>query len=247
MKNFVASKLRPKFTYKMFLNVFAEELTTPPTEPTKVEGEPVATTTEPKAQGTVNFEDLISKARTEERGKLYPQIEKLKADKNNLLLVVGERDTELANLKTQLADLETNSKQLAKDLKDGTKTNTKVSELTLTISTLERQLEDLQVKYESDVNSLKLTSYKEKKIAEASGELIPELVTGDTEEEINASIETAKTRYAEITQRAVQGVQLPPANPSASTLQIGKELTFEQMQSMSTADWAKARAEMGLK
>ena len=39
---------------------------------------------------------------------------------------------------------------------------------------------------------------KEKLIADAKGEIIPDLVSGETEEELIASVERAKTRYKEV-------------------------------------------------
>jgi archaellum component FlaC len=243
MKNFAALKLRRNFSYKMFLNVFAEEPNTPPTPPT---GDPEPPKADPKPSGTVNFEELISKARKEERDKLYSDINKHREKANNLLLVVQERDNEITTLKAEVEKLRGDYSKVSDELKTGVKTNKTVSELTATISGLERQLEDLQIQYETDVNSLKLDSFKREKVAEVGGELIPELVTGNTEEEILASIETAKQRYAEITQRALNGVQMPRVNPSATQIQL-KDISMDDISKMTPQEWAKHRAELGLK
>ena len=60
----------------MFMPVFAEE--PQGTEPTNPQGgqEPTEPQNQPSAN-TVNFEDLIAKARQQEKAKLYPQIQKL--------------------------------------------------------------------------------------------------------------------------------------------------------------------------
>ena len=42
---------------------------------------------DPKPSGTVNFEDLIAKARKEERDKLYPELNKYKEKVNNLMFI----------------------------------------------------------------------------------------------------------------------------------------------------------------
>jgi predicted RNase H-like nuclease (RuvC/YqgF family) len=253
MKNFVAY-VRSMLKRKAFINVFAEG-TDPNDGGTDPQGgqqdPPAQPQTQPQADpqpsGTVNFEDLIAKARKDERDKLYGEINKLKEKNNSLLLVIQDRDNKIVDLEKQVGKLDKDYKKVSKDLEDGTKTNKTVSELTATISTLERQLEELQVQYESDVNSLKLNSYKKEQIASAGGEIIPELVTGNTEEEITASIELAKQRYAEITQRAVQGVQIPRANPSATQIQLGADLSMDQIAQTTTKDWAEMRKKLGLK
>ena len=201
---------------------------------------------EPKPSGSVNFEDLIAKARKEERDKLYPELNKYKEKVNNLMLVIAERDSEIADLKKQLEDFKKENEKLKKDLESGTKTNKTISELTTTISMLEHQLEELQAKYDADVTALKLEAFKKEKIAEAGGELIPELVTGNSEEEILASIEKAKQRYQEIIQKAVQNVQMPAANPNQNVIQL-KEKSIEEIASMTPQQWAEYRKQLGLK
>ena len=201
---------------------------------------------DPKPSGTVNFEDLIAKARKEERDKLYPELNKYKEKVNNLMLVIAERDSEIADLKKELEEVKKENGKLKKDLESGTKTNKTISELTATISVLERQLEELQAKYDADVTALKLEAFKKEKIAEAGGELIPELVTGNSEEEIIASIELAKQLYQEIIQKAVQNVQMPAANPNQNVIQL-KEKSIDEIASMTPQQWAEYRKQLGLK
>lgn len=239
------------------LNVHAEE----PTNTTNVTGntegvqqvqqgeEPTNKTAkkdDPKPSGTVNFEDLIAKARKEERDKLYPELNKYKEKVNSLMLVIAERDSEIADLKKELEAVKKENAKLKEDADKGVKTNKTISELTTTISVLERQLEELQAKYDADVTALKLEAFKKEKIAEAGGELIPELVTGNSEEEIIASIELAKQRYQEIIQKAVQNVQMPAANPNQNIIQL-KEKSIDEIASMTPQQWAEYRKQLGLK
>ena len=236
------------------LNVHAEE----PTNTTNVtgnqedgqqgqQGDNKATKKDdPKPSGSVNFEDLIAKARKEERDKLYPELNKYKEKVNNLMLVIAERDSEIADLKKELEEVKKENAKLQENVEKGVKTNKTISELTTTISVLERQLEELQAKYDADVTALKLEAFKKEKIAEAGGELIPELVTGNTEEEILASIEKAKQRYQEIVQKAVQNVQMPAANPNQNVIQL-KEKSIDEIASMTPQQWAEYRKQLGLK
>ena len=90
MKNLIFH-INTALNNNLFLTAFAEEN---PNEPPKNEG------------NTMNFEQLIAQARREEKEKLYPQIEKLKAQvevltkqSNEALLAKGAVEKELADLK----------------------------------------------------------------------------------------------------------------------------------------------------
>ena len=239
-----------KLSALMFMNVFAEE---PNAEQGNGIEEEVKNPEQPeqevpKPQGTVNFEDLVAKAREEEKAKLYPQIEKLKKDKNDLLLVVAEKDKAIKDLEKEITSLQKNHSKLAKDVEESTSTNKVVQEQALLISQLEQQLEDIQSQYELEVNSLKINSYREKQIASAGGAIIPELVTGNTEEEINASIELAKQRYAQIQEQAMASVQMPKSvNPSVATLSQNAMKSVEDIASMTPGEWAEYRKNLNIK
>lgn len=254
MKNFMAF-VRSILSNRVFMNVVAEEnLETsngnnPESTSTNTEvktEQPTETKKEdPKPSGNVNFEELIAKARKEERDKLYPQLEKLKEKNNNLLLVVEERDKELASTKAELETLRKNADKLKKDVEEGTKTNKTVSQLTTNIALLERQLEELQAKYDNDINSLTLEMYKKEKIAGAN-DIIPELVNGSTQEEIDAAIELSRQRFKAIEEQIIGSVQMPTANPSSNVMTIGKDMSMDDIANMPPEQWAEVRKKMGL-
>ena len=181
MKNFAAyvrAVLRKK-PFRVFMSVLAEEPTPPNSDPNPQGGDPTPTPTktqtpEPTPTGTVNFEDLIGKARKEERDKLYPEITKLKEDKNKYLLVIAEKDAEIKDLKEEIATLKGDLGNATSKLKDSKTSNKALTDLQIQYDTLQKEYENLQTQYENEVNSLKLESYKEKKIAEAGGEIIAE-------------------------------------------------------------------------
>lgn len=234
------------------MNVFAEEPTTleEQGQENEIPGDGDTPPTEkketPKPTGSVNYEDLVRDARKQEKDKLYPQIEKLKLDKNDLLLVVGERDEEIKKLTKELAKYKETNGKLSKDLEDGTKTNKTVSELTLKISQLEKLLEDATSNHEATLSKIKLDSFKEKQIASANGELIPELVVGETEEEISASIELAKQRYAEIREQAMSGVQMPYTNPGVSASTLNAD-SLVDVTKMTHEEYSEYRKNLGIK
>lgn len=238
----------------LFLNVLAEEesdLTTkdgtPDEKVPEVKSE--VKDPDPTPSGNVNYEDLISAARKEERTKLYGTIDKLKKEKNDLLLVVGDRDS---SIKTLTSDLEKSDAELAetsKSLKEGTSTNKTIQEMSLTISKLEKQLEDNQSAYDTDIQGIKISSYMEKKIAEASKDgLVEELVGGTTEEEIDESVAKAKQRYADIREKALSNVVMPKAsNPATSHMNSFKDKSVQEISSMTPADYAEYRKNLGIK
>lgn len=249
MKNYLAY-IRSMLSQKAFMNVFAEETKTDEKQEIKKDEEitPPAKERElPKPTGSVNYEDLIANARKDEKEKLYPEMKKLKDSKNELLIVIGERDATIKQLQSDLATAKESNGKLTKDLKDGTQTNKTVSELTLQISQLERDLEEATAGHETELNSIKLESFKEKTIASANGELIPELVVGNTEEDILASFETAKTRYAEITQRVVSGTKMPYTNPNAGSIQLTAKASEKSISEMTREEYAEYRKQIGFK
>lgn len=235
---------------KLVMNVLAEEPNAEQSNGSEEETKTPETTktpeqTVPQPTGTVNFEDLVRKAREEEKNKLYPQIEKLKKDKNDLLLVVAEREATIKEQEKTITDLQKNHSKLAKDVEESTSTNKVVQEQALLISQLEQQLEETQSQYETEMNSLKLNSYRDGLIAQAGGEIIAELVTGNTEEEINASIELAKQRYAEIQEKALSNVQMPKSiNPSTSMLQQNALKSVDDIAGMDNKAWEAYRADL---
>lgn len=232
---------------------------TPTNQPeggTATQGAQTPNQTNPQSQQTVSFEVLIAKARQEEKDKLYPEITRLKGeieDKvkrvNELLLSLGEKDETISKLNSKITDLEKGSKKSESEEVKGL--NNKIEELQNTIA-----LKD------SEIATLKIESYKKEKMNEAQGKLIPELVRGTTQEEIDATIELAKQRYSEILnelaskQPAQQTAQaqtyIPPVNPNtqqfaSKEVNLGDLNTFNMMDKTSRAEYAKLRAQMGLK
>lgn len=192
-----------------------------------------------------NFEDLIAKARKEEKDKLYPQIEKLKADvesltkrNNDLLLLIGDKDSKISDLEKTLKEAQKAPKSESQEVK----------ELKMRITELETELTLTKTNAEKEVQKVKLETYKMQKMQGV--ELIPELVQGTTEAEIDASIEVAKARYTEIVGKVAQSKTTSPtppvANPNTKTLDL-KTLTTDQIRGMSSNEFANYRKQLGLK
>lgn len=209
----------------------------------------------PPAQPSVDFESLIAKARKEEKEKLYPEITKLKEEMekkvtriNELLITIGEKDEIISQKDKEIKDVKANSnKSESQEVKD----------LKLKITELENTL----AQKDSEVATIKLDNYKQKKMAEAGGELIPELVVGSSEEEIDLAIEKAKERYKEIVskiapqqppQKPQNSNNIPPANPNTqsfdnSQVNVSNLSTLNLFSAEGRAEYERMRKQLGMK
>lgn len=207
-------------------------------------------------QPTVNYEDLISKARQEEKAKLYPQIETLKKEKdalveknNNNLLTIASKDKEIDTLKATITDLETNAtktddetiKALKKQVKSLEKTVESYEANQVDVEAITKEVED-RVKEEYEVKL-----YRLEKLGETT-ELIPELVTGLTKEDIDNSFELAKQRYNSIKSSVVSNATatIPVVNTQVGRFN-NQQVQAKDISSMSAQEWAEHRKTLGLK
>lgn len=249
---------------KLFaLRVHADEEGGADPEPSNKEGnEP------PKP--TINYEDLISKARAEEKSKQYNTIKKLKGQIDTLtnqhnddLLKIGqlEKDLETANkkletsgqgdseevntLKKEIEDLNKDKKSLTKKLEDLEKNTISREELENEIRT------ELEAEYATK-------TYKAEKMAELKDDiLVPELVMGSTKEEIDASIEVALAKSKEIREKLgiTEGSKSPqgrtpktPSSPSVSGVQ-NAQFSEDYIASLDvrSPEYAEFRKQIGLR
>ena len=249
---------------KLFaLRVHADEEGGADPEPSNKEGnEP------PKP--TINYEDLISKARAEEKSKQYNTIKKLKGQIDTLtnqhnddLLKIGqlEKDLETANkkletsgqgdseevntLKKEIEDLNKDKKSLTKKLEDLEKNTIPREELENEIRT------ELEAEYATK-------TYKAEKMAELKDDiLVPELVMGSTKEEIDASIEVALAKSKEIREKLgiTEGSKSPqgrtpktPSSPSVSGIQ-NSQFSEDYIASLDvrSPEYAEFRKQIGLR
>ena len=226
---------------------------------------------EPKNTPTINYEDLISKARAEEKAKQYKAIEKLKGQietltkqhnedllkigqleedlktSNSKLQTVGQGDSEeIKTLKEEIATLKADKKGLEKQLED-------IYNDTVTREELENEIRaELEAEYTTK-------TYRAEKMAELKDEiLVPELVIGNTIEEIDASIEVALEKSKSIREKlgivdgqpkSPQGrTPKTPSNPSVSRVQ-DSQFSNEYIASLDvrSPEYAEVRKQLGLR
>lgn len=188
--------MKNKLFNVLFRKVFAEEVQATATETNPTEGE-VANQQTTKQTGESNtttpqisFEQLVAQARSEEKKKLYPEIERLKKESNDktvkineLMLALGAKETTISELQAKL-----------KEAQSGQISSKELDEAKAVIAKLSSELEAEKNK----VIQMELESYKKEKLAEAGQEIIPDLVHGSTKEEIDQTVELAKQRYTDI-------------------------------------------------
>lgn len=254
MKNLI-SYINTALNNNLFLTAFAEEN---PNEPPKNEG------------NMVNYEQLIAQARREEKEKLYPQIEKLKAQAEVLTKQVNEALLAKGAVEKELADLKESQKK--GDSEEVTKLKAQVEALKSENDDLKKNTvseEDLRKKLEEEYQ-VKL--YAKDKLAENKDKILSvfaEKVVGNTKEEIDSAIEKAIASSDEI--RKELGVEdkkkpekkgdngggkkvsksqnNPPApNPQGGEGEKGKfDLEYIQSLDPRSEEYAKWRKSVGLK
>lgn len=251
MKNLIMH-INTALNNHLFLTAFAEENTEPP----KNEG------------NTMNFEQLIAQARREEKEKLYPQIEKLKAQAEVLTKQINEALLTKGAVEKELSDLKESQKK--GDSEEVTKLKAQVEALKSDNENLKKNTvseEDLRKKLEEEYQ-VKL--YAKDKLAENKDKILSvfaEKVVGNTKEEIDLAIEKVIASSDEI--RKELGVEdkkksekkdnkdnkennsqnNPPApNPQGGEGEKGKfDLKYIQSLDPRSEEYAKWRKSVGLK
>ena len=224
----------------------------------------------PQQTQTVSYEQLIARARQEEKDKLYPQLQAEKdkvkelIQKNNELLVkMGSLQNEYDVVKAQLDDLKNNK---------GVNENAEITALKAELDKVKKEYKEfkagvvdeatLRQQVEAEVKQqYEVEMYKVEKLNsdEFKGQIIPELVSGDTKEAIDESLAKSKARYEELIgvnrnqqQQPQQGQQLgavptmPVGNPNTQSF-ISATISAEEIQRMTPEQWAEYRTKLGLK
>lgn len=244
---------------KLTLGAFAEEPEDNNKEVEDKGGEDKKTEEPKKKDFSVNYEDLISKARKEEKDKLYPKIKDLETQVSTLtekvnshLLTIESKDREISDLQGELQKakdskvesesesvkrLQSEVEKLQKEL-DGVE---KVDK-----SALEQEIED-RIKADYDMKVYRLEKLNDPEIRD---NIIPELVMGTTKEEIDSSIEKAKERYNEIVNRVVDNAtsKVMDTNPNTARFDT-KEYSINDLANLDprSPEYKQIREKLGLR
>lgn len=212
---------------------------------------------------TFTLEDL-EKARQDERDKLYPQIsktdERTKAMQDELKSLrdfqkkaekeAADRDKAVADAAKAKEEAELSAKELVE------KRN---AEWENKFQAMQQQTEQERALFAKEREFNQMQMYVRDRVAQESDSIAPQFldyITGNTPEEIDASIERAKTKTQEILEglqaaqeqaRAGQtGVRSGPPAITPLDAPGSKELSADDIKGMSWQDFAKLRTQMGM-
>lgn len=211
-----------------------------------------SSTTTPQTT-TVNFEDLIANARKQEKDKLYPQIKKLEEenkkliDKNNQhLLTIGEKDAKIQELQSEITKAKDNTTKSTSERE--TALLNEVEALKTQIANMEQDAISVNDLESSIRAEYEVKLYREQKLREVGDTVIPELITGTTKEEIDASVLASQERFNQISNKILGSVTMPVANVNTSSFQ-SKDLKLEDIANLDprSPEYAQLRAKLGLR
>jgi chromosome segregation ATPase len=183
---------------------------------------------------------LVEAARKQEKDKLYKTMD---AKDEQIKTLAGR----IEELEKQLSEKESVNMDEVKELKETINLmQQQQADLLKALSDQKEEAEREKAEQAEARRKAELKAYREAKLREAGDELVVELVKGDTEEEIDQSIESAKQKYLEIVAK-VEGARKPESranntprvtNPSSNPTQA---MTVDQIRNMSREDFAKNR------
>lgn len=214
-----------------------------------------ATSTLSSTEANVKFytEDDLAKVRSQEKDKLYPQIESMKEE-----LAALKREKEEAAAAKLAEEQERVARQKAEaesemEVRDLLKVKEQEWQ-----EQLERERQERERAFallEREKAFADLQNYRSQRLEQERDNIIPELVdliTGDTQEDVEASIAGLKERSARILESAQSAMQsarkemvgtrvtTPPAGPMETNSE-NRQFTAEDISSMSMNDYAKYR------
>lgn len=138
----------------------------------------------------------VETARKEEKDKLYPTIEALKDTVKAIQDQLREEKEEKEKIKKEAED-EAERQRQAKLSADERQLEA-IKRIEEQLSEERKARQALEKKQEAEAKKQRLEKYRAEALKAAGDELIEDLVKGNTEAEIDASIEIAKARYAEL-------------------------------------------------
>jgi len=244
-------------TAEQMADAFQAEASTAPV--VNVSGVDAPTVTEEAPTQTQKFytEEDLAKVRTQEKDKLYPVVEQLKNEVASLKKDKEEKAArKAAEIDAKAAEkAEKDKAKLIEDLdaKDLIKLTT--DELREQLERERSERERAFALLEQERTYAELQNYKQNLIEQERENIIPELVdlvSGNTQDEVSASLESLKARSAKILESAQAAMQnarkemrgtsatLPAAGPLETNMD-SRQFTAQDIASMSMNDYAKVR------
>jgi len=198
-------------------------------------------------------EDDLARVRSQEKDKLYPEIERLKEQVNSL---TKEKEEKAARKAAEAADEEAKRRaKLEEELDAKGLVELKTKELQEQLERERQERERAFALLEREQKFAELQAYRQQILEQERDNIIPELldlVNGNSIEELQASVDGLKERSARIfnsvqeasqaTRREMVGTKatLPPAGP-LETNSEQRQLTAQEIAAMPMNEYAKYR------
>lgn len=200
--------------------------------------------------------DDIAKARSQEKEKLYPQLEKMKDELAALKREKEEREAEEARRRSELEAAEKRKQEEEMDVRSLLEKKEQEFQARLEEERLERERAFALLEQERQYQEL--SQYRQARLEAERDNIIPELIdliSGNNQDEIEQSIAGLKERSARILESAQQAMSSArremtgsrvtvPASGPLDTDSEQRSFTPEAIREMSLADYAKNRARL---
>jgi hypothetical protein len=216
---------------------------------------PPVTPIQAQSQKSYSEEDL-HKVREQEKSKLYPQIDSLKDELN---VLKKEREERLAEAEKLRVEQEAEArKKVEAEMDVRTLLETKEQEWAEKLEAERKEREKAFLLLDRERQYSEITEYRTSRVQQEQDNILPELldlITGNSQDEIEQSIAGLKERSSRILDSASQAMQsarkemtgsriTAPASGPLDTNSDQQSFTAEQISAMSVTEYAKYRGKL---
>jgi len=144
-----------------------------------------------KVYSKSDLDQMLTKARQQEKDKLYKSLETAKAESESLKKEHTKVQKEYLKAQENLKQIQDNK------MSDMERLSSKVDAILQENEALRHKIDQVSVEAETKIKNSELSAYKQD-IVKREGVLFPEMITGNSKEEINESIRMLKEREATV-------------------------------------------------
>lgn len=192
------------------------------------------------------FSDVIERIRKEEKDKLYANQEKLRKEietekeaKRKAVEIAKEKETTIKELTEENAKLK---EQLEKGINE--------SDLYIENVTLKEKIEKMEKSHKKTLHKIELDTFKQRELEKYGDQIIPELVEGNTKEELEKSMKASHDRFLEIAgpTQEEDTTEIPDIDTGVDiSNKLSLHETTKDIGSMTMEEYKEYRKQLGLK
>jgi len=199
-----------------------------------------------------DLEKLLNKARSDEKGKLYSNIEDLKKKFSAQSESMGKLNKEIEQKNKEIEDLRAGKTKVTDSL------NRELRELKASHEKMKKAMEIVATEAASRLSQYKLDIYREKEIGKSGLVHLKDFVTGNNEQEIAASIASLTKKEKLIEEEAAKKAQSslvanlpsplsPNGAPSVTTDAIVNPQDKQKLSKLRGEEWENTYKDLLLK